>query len=382
MRVIHIVHGKANPNSANGISRVVYFLNKHEKLQGINSEIWALVDGIKEVKSFKRDNFVTVRCFPRVNLFSKKEIIKELIANKNTIDIVHFHLIWFYDKNIIADALKKNNIPFIITTHGTYSNPHAYTGKRLLAKWLYEKKYLNMATECHILTPEEGTGLRKYGYEGRSFVAYNGFEKEEIPDGLDNDFFKDKSFKDKIIISMISVLRKDKNIDLIINAISLLNEEIRNQIAFVIIGPDYKNNAQKYLTLAKELGVENSVFWVGPLYNKDKYDALNSSDGYIMASDSEGFSMSVIDAMACAKTMILTSGCNMKYISDEKFYIMCEPYSQDLARAILDFVEMGEERLKIGERAYKIAQEKLYWSNIVKGLVSNYQRIIGEKYER
>lgn len=39
-------------------------------------------------------------------------------------------------------------------------NPHAYTGKRLLAKWLFELKYLKMANECHILTPEEGTGLK------------------------------------------------------------------------------------------------------------------------------------------------------------------------------------------------------------------------------
>ena len=382
MRVIHIAHGKANPNSANGISRVVYFLNKHEKLQGINSEIWAIVDGIKDVKNFQRDDYVTVRCFPRVNLFSKKEIIKELIEQKESIDIVHFHLIWFYDKNIIAKALKNNNIPFVITTHGTYSKPHAYTGKRLLAKWLFELKYLNMATECHILTPEEGTGLKKYGYEGRSFVAYNGFEEDEMPTNLNNNFFQNQPFKNKIILSMVSVLRKDKNIDLIIKAISLLNSDIRNQIAFVIIGPDYKGNAQKYLSLAKNLGVDDSVFWIGPLYNKDKYDALNSSDGYIMASDSEGFSMSIIDAMACAKPMILTSGCNMKYISDEKFYIMCEPYSQDLARAIIEFVEMKEKRIGLGEKAYAILKEKLYWTNIVKGLISEYKRIIGEKYER
>lgn len=35
MRVIHIVHGKCNPREHNGISRVVYFLNNNEKIQGI-----------------------------------------------------------------------------------------------------------------------------------------------------------------------------------------------------------------------------------------------------------------------------------------------------------------------------------------------------------
>lgn len=38
-----------------------------------------------------------------------------------------------------------------------------------------------MADECHILTREEGTGLRKYGYTGKSFVAYNGYEPGDMP---------------------------------------------------------------------------------------------------------------------------------------------------------------------------------------------------------
>ena len=134
MKVIHIVHGKANPNEHNGISRVVYYLNKYEKLKGCDSQIWAIVDGVKSRFTHRRDEFVSVECFPRVwSPWGRHEIIQELLNNKDSIDLVHFHLIWFYDKNIIAGALKKAGIPFIITTHGTYSKPHAYTGKRLLS---------------------------------------------------------------------------------------------------------------------------------------------------------------------------------------------------------------------------------------------------------
>lgn len=48
MRVIHIVHGKCNPREHNGISRVVYFLNKNEKNQGIESEKRAVLDDAKQ----------------------------------------------------------------------------------------------------------------------------------------------------------------------------------------------------------------------------------------------------------------------------------------------------------------------------------------------
>lgn len=376
MKVIHVVHGKANPNSANGISRVVYYLNKYEKLVGVDSQIWAIVDGTKRYFTYQRDEYVTIECYPRVKLWSGHEIIKALEKEKDSIDLVHFHLIWFYDKNIIAKSLKRLGIPFIITTHGTYSNPHAYTGKRLIAKWLYELDYLKMATECHILTPEEGTGLKKYGYNGRSFVAANGFEKNDLPKQKNKNFFANQPFNNRLIISTIAVLRQDKNIDLIIEAISMLPKNIQNQLAFVLIGPDYKGNAAKYKALAKKLNIEDCFYWIGPLYRDDKYNAMFSSDGYIMASDSEGFSMAIIDAMACGLPMILTSGCNMKYISDEKFYIMCEPYAQDISRAILEYFKLGNKRLELGRKAKQILEEQLYWEKIIPNMIENYKRII------
>lgn len=377
MKVIHIVHGKANPAGHNGISRVVYYLNKYEKLAGIDSQIWAIVDGIKQHTTIQRDAFVTVECYPRVTPFSGKDIIQAIEQEKDSISLVHFHLIWFYDKNLIIKAIKRLGIPSIITTHGTYSNPHAYTGKRLLARWFSEKDYLNMANECHLLSAEEGTGLLKYGYKGKSFVVPNGFEPTDIPIEQNRAFFKGQPFAGKRIISMIAVLRKDKNIEHIIQAIALLPKELRHQLAFVLIGPDYKGNAQKYTQLAQQLGVEEHFHWIGPLYGVDKYHAMYSSDGYIMASDSEGFSMAIIDAMACGLPMILTSGCNMKYLSDEKFYIMCEPYAQDLSRAIAHWLTMPQEECqRLGEKAQQLLQTKLNWEHIAPIMIDNYKRII------
>lgn len=379
MKIIHIVHGKANPDSANGISRVVYNLNKYEKLAGIDSQIWAIVDGCKQHETFVRDKFVTVECYPRVKPFGNKDIIKDLLHAGDDV-LVHFHLIWFYDKNIIADALYKNKIPYIITTHGTYSKPHAYMGKCLLAKWLFELKYLQMATECHILTPEEGTGLKKYGYDGRCFVGYNGIGRDEIPKTMSIDYFSNEPYSKKIKIGTVSVLRQDKNTDMIIKAVAMLPKEIQSNVVFVCIGPDWKNNASKYKRLAKELGIEECFQWLGPKYKQEKYDALNSLDAYIMASDSEGFSMSIIDAMGCGLPMILTSGCNMKYVDKQDYYIMCEPYTQDLSRAIEKFISMDNEtRKEMGIKARKTLEKNLYWDNIVRGMIANYTRILKNK---
>lgn len=379
MRIIHIVHGKANPEGHNGISLVVYNMNKYERIAGINSEIWALVDGTKKHYTHRRDEYVSIECYPRVSVpFGRNEIIDELIKNKNSIDLVHFHLIWNLDKNFIANALKKNDMPFIITSHGTYSKPHAYTGKRLIAKWLYECKFLNMAKEIHIITREEGTGLKTYGYEGKSFVAYNGVDIKKVPTTRNINFFKNKNYDNKIKISWVGVLRDDKNLKSLVEAIAMIDESIRKNLIIILIGPDYRDNSLKILNYARKLGCESNIEYIGPLYAQDKYDALESSDLYVMPSLSEVFSLAVIDAMACKKPMLITSGCGLNYISEKKFAVICESYSQDIYRGLMELLNLENQWQMMGEAALNIVNEKLNWENISKEMIKNYERITNE----
>lgn len=377
MKIIHIVHGKANPNTHNGISRVVYHLNKQEKLQGVDSEIWALVDDVKTHYTHKRDEFVTVECFPRVRLpWGSHEIIDRLLSETDSIELVHFHLIWFYDKNIIAKALKLAGIPFIITTHGTYSKPHAYTGKRRLAKWIFEVDYLNLANEIHTITREEGTGLQTYGYRGRSFVAYNGIDLDEVPLQRSRDFFSDKPYRDKIKFIWVGVLREDKNLRGLIEAFSMLTEIDRRQLVCVLVGPDYKGNAAKYLALAQSFGCSENFDYIGPLYDQQKYDAIESADLYIMPSFSEVFSLAMLDAMACAKPCLVTSGCGYNYFNHDDFYVPCEPYPQDIAFGIQEILGKRSYWQKMGLNGRRAIENKFNWKSIAQVMIKNYARLI------
>ena len=383
MRVIHIVHGRCNPYEHNGISRVVYYLNKYEKLAGVQSEIWAVVDKTTTHYSYQRDEFVTVECYPRVMPGIKKtyEIIDALRRERDSIGVVHFHMIWFYDKNVIAKELNKLDIPYIITTHGTYSNPHAYTGKRLIAKFLFELDYLNRASAIHIITREEGTGLQKYGYHGPVLLAYNGVEPSEIPETYNNHFFADKPYHDKTILGWVGVLRDDKNLKELIRAASILPEKVRKQFVVVLVGPDYRGNAKKYLTYATELGCRDNFDWIGPLYNQQKYDAIYSFDAYLMVSLSEGFSMAILDAMACGKPCLLTRGCNMTYFNQpgKDFFVMCEPYADDIAQGILECLDKKEDWPRMAENAKRWIAEEFNWERIVQSMIANYERVLRGK---
>lgn len=377
MRIIHIVHGKANPAGHNGISRVVYYLNKHERAQGIDSEIWGLVDEARRHFSHKRDEYVTVECFPRVRMpFVRNQIIDRLAAEKDQIDLVHFHMIWFLDKNIIAKALNHFGIPFIITTHGTYSKPHAMTGKRRIARALYELRYLDRATEIHALTREEGTGLANYGHDGPNFVVPNGIAFEEVPDTRRRDVFDDKPYKDKIKAIWVGVLRDDKNLRVLIRAVALLPKEILEDLIVIVIGPDYRGNKAKYEHLAQSLGVREHFEFLGPLYAQDKFDAVESADFYVMPSASEGMSLAVLDALICGKPSVMTMGCGMNYFLDRDFFVPCEPYAQDIARGIVTLFGRRADWPAMGANARALVDQYLNWPAIACEMIENYRRIL------
>jgi glycosyltransferase involved in cell wall biosynthesis len=380
MRVIHIVHGKANPEGHNGISRVVYHMNKQEKRLGINSEIWAVVDNARSHFTHHRDEYVAVECFPRVRLpFGNHKIIDRLIAEKDHIDIVHFHMIWFYDKNIIAKALNSAGLPFIITTHGTYSKDHAYTGKRRIARSVYEIDYLERAVEIHLLTREEGSGLQKYGYNGASFVVPNGVALEEVPESRSNHFYSNKPYRDKTKAIWVGVLREDKNLRALIYAVSMLPPKIIGQLVVVIVGPDYHGNKAMYEGLANSLGVRENFDFLGPLYAQDKFDAIESADFYVMPSFSEGMSLAVLDALICAKPSVMTMGCGLNYYLDYDFFIPCEPYAQDIARGIESLFERRSDWQDMGDRAHALCFERFNWTAIAGELSHHYERI-AEQY--
>ncbi len=378
MKIIHLVHGKANPNEHNGISRVVYFLNKYEKIKGHDSQIWAIVDGVTSHFSHPRDRHVTIECYPRVWLpWGRHEIIDALLAQKDSIDLVHFHLIWFYDKNIIAKALKRAGIPFIITTHGTYSKPHAYTGKRLLAKWLFELAYLKTATEIHAITREEGSGLQQYGYTGPSFIAYNGVALEEIPAKRSTSFYADKPYANKQKLVWVGVLREDKNLRSLIKAVGLLPSSRRERFTCILIGPDYQHNAATYMELCDTHGCRENFDYIGPLYGQEKYDAIESADAYVMPSFSEVFSLAMLDALACGKPCLATSGCGYNYFIQDDFFIRCEPYPHDIARGLEELFGREADWPAMGKNGRRMVEEHFNWPAITDVMLDNYKRITG-----
>ena len=376
MRVILITHGKVNPNGHNGISRVVYNLNRYSKLVGIKSEIWSVVDGIKEEFLFERDESVKIRCFPRINglIGTKSEICKKIMEEKEDIDLIHFHMPWLLDKLFISKVCLQCNIPYIVTGHSAYSASQKQTWKIKLGK-LYEIPFLNNARAVHAITREESSEFKKFGVKTKIFVIPNSIdypctnsEKRKI---------KCQTSGDMINFLFMGELRAQKNIDGLINAVSMLDDEIKKKVCFRIVGPDSKNNLSKYKQLVKELNLEKQFEFLGGIFGEERKKLFIESDAYITPSLSEVISLSAIEAMAYGKPCVLTRQSDVSYFYNYKFFCMCENYSEDIARGISELVSSYKNWEELGKNARRCYEDNFTWDvNIKKfyGMYTKYKR--------
>jgi len=377
MNIIHFTHGKVNPFGESGMSRTVYYLNKHQKLEGHNSLIWSVVNGAKRHVTYKRDEYVSVEIFPRIiSSASLRNNIINYLKKNNKIDLVHIHLMWMIDKNFLAHALAKLRIPYIVTTHGAYKTPTSQW-KKWIAKYTYELSFLNAASAIHAISQEELSFLRQYGVKRPIFVVPNGIELEEITCNLSQSFNLYKDICEKIKIAWVGNLRPDKNLDGLIYASTMLTNDLKKNLAFIIIGPDIRNYASYLRNLIKKNKVEKLFHFVGPLYGTDKYSAIMASDLYIHPSKADVISFAVLDAMACSKPCIIARTCDVAYLFDKNFFLMVEPWPDDIARGITELLNRKSEWASMGANARRLIEKELNWYSISPRIIENYKQFAG-----
>lgn len=375
MKICHITHGRVNPDGENGITRTVYSLNKYLNANGVVSEIYSFNDNQKAVEDFVRDEFTTVKLFPRAKYYNSKNFCDYISSDKFDFDIVHFHLMWMLDKNTILKALKNKGIPYIITTHAAYTPDRINSFKKKIAIKTLEKKYLFNANSIHALCYEEKGFLRNLGITKPIFVIPNGISTNEIQKinyskSLSNPF-------DTKYINLVWVgrIREDKNLLGIVKSLIHMKEKIRNKIKIHIVGNGIENYLQKVKTEISKNGLENHVIFHGPKYKEEKYQLVLNSDIYIQPSFSEGISFSILDAMACEKPMILTRQTNMTHYYNNNFYEMTEPYPEDIATSISNLVLNKDRRDELSANSKKMIETIFNWNQLIGKYIDMYRLI-------
>ncbi len=295
------------------------FMNKIEKYQGSK-------------------NFLKKLYYSHLLKLKKKISLKELRKYLNFSDIIID-----YDMGLLRNLHKIN-----LQNKKIIGWSHAGSGELLKKK----QKRENVNKYDCIVTINE---TMKNGY----LKNYNNKEIVKIYNFLDFDLIEKKAEekleKDygKYIISVGS-LTENKNHKLLINAFKILKNKYKVSEKLLIAGEGReRENLEKQI---RELNLENDVLLLGQKENPYKY--IKNSELYILPSKSEGFSLTLVEAMYLQKMIISThNNGSEELVKENKYGVLIENNADKMAEKINYYLKNRDERKKYEELGYERAKD-------------------------
>lgn len=235
-------------------------------------------------------------------------------------------------------------VPHLTTVHSDldldYSNPlirFAYKTSDRVVRWR-TNRYI--AVSKHLKNKLIKSGINK----NKILVIYNGVKELKEKDHKNNG---------EIIIGSIGRLHKVKGYENLIQAFSMINS---TGLKLVIWGDGPERESLE--SLVEGMGLKGKVELPG--FTEDVGEALSKTDIYVQPSLSEGFGLTVVEAMLAGKSIIVTPAGSLKeLIIDGKTGIVTKGTSPKALASSLERVLSDEELLKkIREGAKREAVER------------------------
>lgn len=258
----------------------------------------SVVNGGYGIRSYTEENIPTyvyksMYFFPRLPYLDRHrwvgvgwKLFKRYVRDHGTPDIIHAHSM--NHAGILAQQIHaKTGIPFVLTEHSsTYA-------RKLIRNW-QRPAMLRSAQQCSARIAVSKDFCRLLETE------YGGLDWQYIPNSLSPAFIRPVDLANKpknadFTFCSVAHLNYNKGFDILLPAFA---EALKTH-------PDLKLKiggtgliASQLHNLAAELGLENSVEFLGGLQNDQVLDLMFRSDAFVLASRNETFGVVFIEALS------------------------------------------------------------------------------------
>ncbi|MBF0216425.1 MAG: glycosyltransferase [Candidatus Omnitrophica bacterium] len=290
--------------SGGGAEKVMCLLARH--LDKTKFTITLIVFGCQD-QCFQAIKDVTVVFLGKKNMWG---FFKVILSLRSIIDSYHPEVVlsFLYYSNIsvtLAQALSFNK-PKLILSARNYNEVGASRFKFLK---LYLLKYAYTKADMVIANAEKLNYLLREENKDKSekfLTIYNPIDTHEIDvksqEGVEDYVPRNNNFPRIITVGR---LEKQKRQDILLAAISEILHSYNIPINLLIMGEG--SLKRKLIILAKSLGIENNVDFIG--FKLNPYPLIKQSDIFVLSSDHEGFPNVLLEAMACG-TPVISTDCN------------------------------------------------------------------------
>lgn len=379
MRIAHVLLGRCNPDSANGVDKTVYYLACHQAALGAEVAIFSLtakkplpVPGA-EVRTFPPPSSKLGRLWPAV----PAPLLGEVLEWRP--DLVHFHSVHIGLFIGLGKALWRLGIPYVVTPNGGFAPGRlARVGPEVRAYVrLLEKPYLEQARFIHAVSHNDVEGLISLAVRARVVVVPNGIDVAAVPARVDANLLRRRfpSLRGKRVFLFLGRLDPvHKGLDLLLEAFAAARLP---DAALVLVGPDWRGSLVRLREQVRRLGVEERVVFAGAAFGEEKWAYLAGADVFVHPSRWEaGVPFSVLEALAVGKPVVVSRAADPNgeigafgagVVVETRVAALCEAL-----RALGG--SLSGELKRMGSRSRALVEERYSWRPIAARLMEAYER--------
>lgn len=371
MRHLHFTQS-LEPLEGGGLGSSTVALQRQMQAQGVSSVLCAthggqpqnLVENSREFRRIKPDF-----------IYFSPEMQRAAPGLVGDADVIHGHGLYVGTNYIFGRECRRQHKPLVYHVHGMFEPfiLHRSRWKKQLVRWVFENANFRYARLWRALTAKEADQIRACGIKQPIVIAPNGLNLADFPQPMDSEapiqLASGQSLVKKALrILFLGRIHPKKGLDLLLYAWARLSSSTKNW-ELVIAGPDEQGHLAQIQELASALGVRDQIVFTGPVTGEVKTRLLYSSDLFILSSYSEGFSMSLLEAMACGLPVIATHACNFPEISASHAGWECDGVVDSLAAILRTALEAPPaDRREYGRNGRRLVEARYAWSAVIQTL--------------
>lgn len=325
MKIIHILAGKANPNSLNGVNKVVHSLAEEQIKIGCEVKVFGIADNTIERHNHNYPLFlITKNSFP----FLPPYTLLRLLRNQDRRTIIHLHsafISWF---PFLCIFLRLSRYKIVITPHDAYTpNNFKNSLRKILYFYLIESIVLILSQKVHIIGKSEVNKRSSIFLKNKYILIPNGCTPEE-------NISAEK--KRNLIFGFMGRFKiEHKGLDLFLQGFSNYRKKGGNGIVeFVGEGPD----CESIKKIVHKSEIQNSVNFLGVKYGDEKNSFLKHISYFVHTSRWEGFPTGCLEAASFNIPLLISRETNMGELV-EKFhagYVLPDNTPEDIETGLFE----------------------------------------------
>ena len=319
------------------------------------------------VKMFSRFTFLGVSFSLGLSKWFGREISK--------FDVVHLHSFFTFSTLAAAYAAHRSKTPYVIWLHGSldsWSLKQKSTKKKLFMR-VVGNALLRGASAVHTTCNAEEEALRSMKVVSDDCIF-------NIPIGISfPKTVEKKAQNDYFTWLFLSRIHPKKNVEQTLRSFAVHLQSFPED-RLKIAGLGDEGHIATLQELARALGLEDSVDWLGWVDGEEKKQIIRDSDVFVLPSYDENFGIAVAEAMGLAVPVIITRQTGIsQFINDSQGAIIYDVHDSDELSEAMARIRDRDLQTRMGAAARQTALSELSAERMIGRIVKMYRGIVAKK---